>query len=258
MKGTVMERTMVSRCAAVAAAAAVCVSMGVAAVSARPALAATPKGAAATAVHTVQMQRLYNPNSGEHFYTANTFERDSLTKVGWKYEGVGWVAPSKSAVPVYRLYNKNAGDHHYTMNANEKNWLVRVGWKYEGIGWYSDGSKRVPLYRQYNPNAKAGSHNYTTNKGENNALVAAGWKAEGIAWYAVAPGHGVTNGTKAPAGNATSAGGSQQTAITGLGADGKAHGGAYCGPQGSRAPSDRGNGVLTCKVAKDGRLRWQR
>lgn len=137
--------------------------------------------------NTVAMQRLYNPNSGEHFYTANTHERDSLVRVGWRYEGVGWIAPSKSAVPVYRLYNANAGDHHYTMNSNERDSLVKAGWKYEGIGWYSDGSKRVPLYRQYNPNAKAGAHNYTVNKNENDTLVIGyGWRAEGIAWYAVA------------------------------------------------------------------------
>ena len=59
------------------------------------------------------MYRLYNPNSGEHFYTADSNERDHLTGVGWVYEGIGWRAPVQSSVPVYRLYNSNAGDHHY-------------------------------------------------------------------------------------------------------------------------------------------------
>ncbi|MBQ9278789.1 MAG: Ig-like domain-containing protein, partial [Lachnospiraceae bacterium] len=113
---------------------------------------------------TVNMFRLYNPNSGEHFYTANVTEKNNLVSFGWRYEGIGWKAPVKSNTPVYRLYNKNAGDHHYTMSASERDFLVSVGWKYEGIGWYSDDSKSVPLYRQYNPNAKAGSHNYTTSK----------------------------------------------------------------------------------------------
>lgn len=45
------------------------------------------------------MYRMYNPNSGEHFYTANSFEKDSLTKSGWKYEGIGWYAPTKSNAP---------------------------------------------------------------------------------------------------------------------------------------------------------------
>ena len=131
----------------------------------------------------VSMYRLYNPNSGEHFYTASAGERDVLTKAGWRYEGIGWTAPQWSKAPVYRLYNPNAGDHHYTTSAGERDMLKKVGWKDEGIGWYSDTSKGVPLYRQYNPNARTGTHNYTTNKAENDHLVKLGWKAEGIGWY---------------------------------------------------------------------------
>ena len=131
----------------------------------------------------VVMHRLYNPNSGEHFYTAADNEKDFLVSAGWKYEGEGWKAPEQSDTPVYRLYNANAGDHHYTLNATEKDFLVSVGWTYEGIGWYSDDAQSVPLYREYNPNAKAGSHNYTPNKAEHNFLTSNGWKDEGIAWY---------------------------------------------------------------------------
>ncbi len=130
-----------------------------------------------------KMQRLYNPNSGEHFYTASAAERDHLVSVGWRYEGVGWTAPSTSATPVHRLYNANAGDHHYTASAAERDHLVSVGWKYEGVGWYSDDARGVPLYRQYNPNAVAGSHNYTADVAENDMLVSVGWRAEGIGWY---------------------------------------------------------------------------
>lgn len=129
-----------------------------------------------------QMYRLFNPNSGEHFYTSNINERNRLVSLYWNYEGIGWVAP-KSGKPVYRLYNPNAGDHHYTMDIRERNMLMQKGWRYEGVGWQSGGS--VPLYRQYNPNAKSGSHNYTTSKSENDFLVRIGWKPEGISWYAV-------------------------------------------------------------------------
>lgn len=130
------------------------------------------------------MYRLYNPNSGEHFYTATGGEKEHLVKVGWKYEGIGWTAPSNGNA-VYRLYNANAGDHHYTLNVGEKDHLVKVGWKYEGIGWYSDTKKAVPLYRAYNPNAKAGSHNYTVNYAEQKNLIRVGWRDEGIAWYGI-------------------------------------------------------------------------
>ncbi|MGM0337065.1 MucBP domain-containing protein [Enterococcus sp. AZ007] len=134
--------------------------------------------------NAADMHRLYNPNSGEHFYTAASGEKNHLVKVGWKYEGIGWTSPENGSA-VYRLYNPNAGDHHYTMNVGEKNHLVKVGWKYEGIGWYSDTKKAVPLYRAYNPNAKAGSHNYTVNYAEQQNLLRVGWKNEGIAWYGI-------------------------------------------------------------------------
>lgn len=146
----------------------------------------------------VTMLRLYNPNSGEHFYTAYPAERDSLVKAGWRDEGTAWYAPEGSAFPVYRLYNPNAGDHHYTMYYNEMKHLRSVGWNYEGVGWYSDPGKSVPVYRQYNPNARCGSHNFTVNAAENAFLVTRGWKAEGISWYGVRPGR--EENTKKPDG----------------------------------------------------------
>ena len=154
----------------------------------KPSKPTTPsKPAQPAVVSTVTMWRLYNPNSGEHFYTGNAAERDHLVQVGWKSEGVGWTAPVKGD-PVYRLYNPNAGDHHYTLNPAERDMLVRAGWKYEGVGWYSAAASvkgRRPLYRQYNPNARAGAHNYTLSRAENDHLVRVGWRAEGLAWYAV-------------------------------------------------------------------------
>ena len=134
---------------------------------------------------TVEMYRLYNPNSGEHFYTSNVAERNTLIGLGWNDEGIGWIAPETSNTPVYRLYNENAGEHHYTMSMGERDALVEAGWKYEGIGWYSDDAQTVPLYRQYNPNAYANNHNYTTSLRENDDLVALGWRAEAIGWYGI-------------------------------------------------------------------------
>ena len=142
----------------------------------------------AFAASTQEMYRLYNQNSGEHFYTASQPERNSLILSGWNYEGVAWSAPSFSNSPVYRLYSGT--DHHYTMDAGERDQLVSVGWSDEGIGWDSDDAKSVPLYRQFNPNVQpwasknnSGSHNYTTSKVENDKLVKTGWREEGIGWY---------------------------------------------------------------------------
>lgn len=130
----------------------------------------------------ISMFRLYNSHSGEHFFTKDLKEKNSLIKVGWKDEGIAWYAPSKGD-PVYRLYNKNTGDHHYTMSKNENDHLVKVGWKSEGIGWYSDSSKQIALYRLYNPNSRTATHHYTKDSGERDSLVKVGWKSEGIGWY---------------------------------------------------------------------------
>lgn len=134
------------------------------------------------------MHRLYNPNSGEHFYTASFGEKDHLSNIGWKYEGVGWLAPngSNKGDAVYRLYNRFSGDHHYTASSAERDSLVKIGWTYEGIGWYSaKPNEGKPMYRLYNPYAKVGSHHYTLSASERDWLVPQGWKAEGIAWYGV-------------------------------------------------------------------------
>ncbi|MCR5592139.1 MAG: hypothetical protein K6F79_00135 [Saccharofermentans sp.] len=137
-------------------------------------------------VATVDMYRLYNPNSGEHFFTASAGERDSLVAAGWSNEGIGWKAPVRSNTPVYRLYNQNGGEHHYTTSASERDFLVSNGWSDEGIGWYSDDNHGVPVYRQYNPNSFSNNHNYSTSASENDWLVSIGWQSEGIAWYGVA------------------------------------------------------------------------
>ena len=147
------------------------------------------KGTAGASVNPLDVKysmfRLYNPNSGEHFYTKSPSERENVVKAGWTYEGCGWVSPDSSSAPVYRLYNPNGGDHHYTVSVEERDWLVGLGWRYEGIGWYSDTNETIPVYRQYNPNADTGSHNFTTSAEERDGLVALGWHDESIAWYAV-------------------------------------------------------------------------
>lgn len=131
----------------------------------------------------IGMYRLYNPNSGEHFYTSSAGEKSVLVSIGWNLEGFGWNAAKDQSVPVYRLYNANAGDHHYTTSKAERDHLLSVGWRDEGIGWYSDPNQGIILYREYNPNAKAGAHNYTTSLNEHKGLIKAGWRDEGTAWY---------------------------------------------------------------------------
>lgn len=129
------------------------------------------------------MYRLYNLDSGEHFYTASQDERQALIGLGWKDEETAWISPIHSDTPVYRLYNLNSGDHHYTTNKEERDQLIALGWKDEEVGWYSASEDGVPVYRQFNPNAQSGSHNFTVLAEENDILQESGWIQEGIAWY---------------------------------------------------------------------------
>ena len=144
-----------------------------------------PDSGQVTQKDAITMYRLYNRNSGEHFYTSDVEELNGLKTLGWEFEGIAWYAPSTSSTPVYRLYNPNAGDHHYTSDPGERDGLTALGWIYEKIGWYSNEGNGVPIYRQYNPNAATGSHNYTSDVTENNTLGTLGWNLEGIGWYGV-------------------------------------------------------------------------
>ena len=126
--------------------------------------------------------RLYNQNTGEHFYTASDDERDEVSAAGWSFEGTAWTAPAMGA-PVYRLYNPNSGEHHYTLSADERDMLTGSGWDYEEIGWYSGGT--VPVYRAYNPNQPSCNHSFTSDKKEHEHLISLGWSDEGVAWYGI-------------------------------------------------------------------------
>lgn len=137
-------------------------------------------------VQTIPMYRLYNPHSGEHFYTQDTGERDNLRRIGWNYEGIGWQAP-KTGDPVYRLYNRYNGEHFYTLNAKERDSITKQGWTYEGIGWYSyNGANGLPVSRLYNK--KVNWHHYTLDENEKRVITQQGWNYEGVGWYAVGNG----------------------------------------------------------------------
>lgn len=139
--------------------------------------------------------RLYNRNTGEHFYTAAAEEKDALIKAGWSYEGIGWVGLT-TGDEVYRLYNPNAegGDHYYTTNAKEADSLCKLGWILDNDGqpvFMSGGD--IDLYVAYNPNASSGTHNYTTNRNEQESLLHAGWLHDQVAWKVAGIGSALTD-----------------------------------------------------------------
>ena len=133
----------------------------------------------------VDMFRMYNPNTGEHFYTGSTEERDNLISVGWQYEGVGFTFPLTTGKPVYRLFQPSTGEHLYTMDEAEKAKLMAEGWNYEGIAFNSGFENEVPQFRLHNPNATVGAYHFTASAEERDNLLAAGWEYQGIGWYSL-------------------------------------------------------------------------
>lgn len=152
--------------------------------------------------------RLYNRVSGEHLYTTDKNEVQTLAKflkteqacfegeklvecpnnkTDWNYEGVAWVGGETTTTdPVVRLYNPVLGDHHYTSDQNEINVLTsRYDWINEGTVFFeaalTEGT--VSVYRQYNPGLRVGAHLFTVDKNEydiNNAKN--GWQGEGTSF----------------------------------------------------------------------------
>lgn len=125
--------------------------------------------------------RVFNEASGEHLYTTDKNEADTLAKNGWNAEGKAWTAPGYSFEPVYRLNNEKISKHHYSKDPAEIRALISNGWKNEGIIFYSDMAKTIPVYRVYQP--EIGKHHFTMDKNEVDHLIKNGWNDEGIAWY---------------------------------------------------------------------------
>ena len=75
----------------------------------------------------VGIHRMYNPNSGRHYYTAADNERDFLETQGWRYEkdeGNIFNTQVTDTVEVFRLYNNNSGVHLYTESASTKDAIL--------------------------------------------------------------------------------------------------------------------------------------
>ena len=132
-------------------------------------------------VSDVTVYRLYNPNTGEHFYTASKYEYDVLSKNGWNGEKAVFTMTDYGTA-VYRLYNPNGGMHVYTTSAHERDVLKNAGWNDEGTAFYVPEEGKTKVYRLYNPGN--GDHLLTTNANERGFLLLAGWTDEKVAFTA--------------------------------------------------------------------------
>lgn len=122
--------------------------------------------------------RLYNPNSGEHFYTASEEEKEACVNAGWTVEGTAWNSP-KPETAVYRLHNPN-GYHHFTADFDEATALQKAGWEYEGVQFFAS-KNGDPVWCAYNPNT--GDHLLTTDSAEVDELAEAGWIRQGASFH---------------------------------------------------------------------------
>ncbi len=137
--------------------------------------------------------RLFNPNTGDHFYTQTILERDTATGSGYRYEGIGFYILSAGSQnltrPLYRLFHpaneqERWEDHFYTRDPGErdnaKNKLGYVeepslGYVYDVSGSAKEG--RTPIYRLLNDASH--DHFYTTDRVErDNAISQAGYHKE--------------------------------------------------------------------------------
>ncbi len=132
---------------------------------------------------SVNIYRLYNPLTGEHFFTSNANEIDGLVKLGWNDEGVAFKVAAKSDTPVYRYFNTKTGEHLYT-TSSDKTGLSASNYSYEGIAWYSSDSTGSTVYRLRPAGKKDGYAHYTSSTVERDTLVKAGWTSEAAGFYA--------------------------------------------------------------------------
>ena len=123
--------------------------------------------------------RFYNTTNGDHFFTSAKSERDQLINSSspYAYEGTAFYAYNEqvsNTFPVYRFYSSKKGAHFYTANTEEKNILAAStsGYTYEGVAFYAFSAQingSSPVYRLYN--ATTGFHFYTISAAEKNYLV---------------------------------------------------------------------------------------
>ncbi|GHT81988.1 hypothetical protein FACS1894125_3880 [Actinomycetota bacterium] len=139
------------------------------------------------AVCPKEVYRVFNTVSGEHLWTADQNESNTLVRSGnWNFEGRAWVA-FFSGQPLYRLFNIVTGEHLYTTDKNEVNVLsAQYDWNYEGIQWYGavgNVSGVKPVNRLYN--TVSGEHLLSQDQNEINTLVRNGdWNNEGVVFRA--------------------------------------------------------------------------
>jgi hypothetical protein len=137
--------------------------------------------------------RFLNVDTGTHFFSGSSFERDSIINNidQFNFEGPTFRAAdsnNEAAASVFRFFNTDSGTHFFTQSTAERDAVfnnlpnfIFEGEAYKGYTEEVEGS--VPLYRFLN--TQTGTHFYTAAEAEkiniNDTLPS--FNFEGIAYY---------------------------------------------------------------------------
>jgi len=89
---------------------------------------------------TSDVYRLFNPTTGDHFYTASAAEKDVAAGAGYNVEGsvgAAYTAPTENSTAVERYFQAATGQHFYTSDAKEAENLGALGFQREGVAFYT-------------------------------------------------------------------------------------------------------------------------
>ncbi|QXV66333.1 hypothetical protein INP83_04410 [Mucilaginibacter sp. 21P] len=87
---------------------------------------------------TVPLYRYFNKNSGDHMYTRDVNEANTLPGIGFVSEGIVGYIPSTQTTntkPVYRYLSNNSHGHFFTYDYSELG-SGNSGYRYEGIAFF--------------------------------------------------------------------------------------------------------------------------
>jgi hypothetical protein len=114
--------------------------------------------------------RFFNTQTGTHFYTASTTERDSIIAnlPQFNFEGTAYQAYSDADIeraPLYRFFNTQTGTHFYTASETERaNVIANLPqFNFEGIAYYVGGINAGVQLDLSNVNATFSGNTLTAN-----------------------------------------------------------------------------------------------
>ena len=123
--------------------------------------------------------RFFNVDTGTHFLSGSTVERDSVINNldAFNFEGPTFRAadPTNAAADtVFRFFNTQTGTHFFTQSTVERDNILDTlpqfsfeGEAYKGYTEQVDGS--IPLYRFFN--TQTGTHFYTAGEAEKDSII---------------------------------------------------------------------------------------